>query len=226
MLSVGPTRDDRWSDMGGRLLRLLLAAGLGAPLAAAALGRRLATPFGMPLMLLAGVMGLFAIGYAAWRIRRSPSRAPLRVGVDALALAVLAATFALIIDHAANGFYTQEVLADAMAVLLLLHLAGATLRAVGRNRQRGEPASMQFADGLTTAMALFVGCFWVFALIGFHEPAGILLILAGLFGGIVMLARLPSAFINERVLFRDWRRTRRLGRSASTRHEGSHARSS
>ena len=246
MLSIGLMRDDWRSDTGGAFLRLFLIAAVGAPLIGAAAGRELARPFGLSLTQLAGITAASGIAYAVWRLRRAATHGLLRVAIDVVALAVLAATFALIIDGASNGFYTQEVLADTMAVLLLLHLAGTALRALGRNRQRwpwltmlrrdgtpavprrSEPASMQFADGLTAGMTLLVGCFWGLAVIGLHEGAGILLILAGTLAGLVIIARLPSAFINERVLFHEWRvrrRSRRPNRGAS-RHEGSHVHSS
>lgn len=239
MLSIGLMSDDWRSDTGGLYLRLFLIAGLGAPLIAAATGRHLATPFGIPAVQLAGIMVAGLLGYSAWRMRRSPRRGLMRVVTDAVALLALAVSFALIIERSANGFYTQEVLADALAVLLLLHLAGAMLRGVGRSRQRwppvtvlssdgvpaiprrSNPASMQFADALTAGMAVLVVCFWGFALIGFHEAAGILLIFAGALGAVVVLVRLPSVFFNERVLFRDWRRQRRSRRS--TRSIGNEA---
>ena len=242
MLSIGLMRDDWRSDTGGVFLRLFLIAAVGAPVVGAAAGRELARPFGFSLTQLAVLMAASGTAYALWRLRRSPTDGLLRVEIDVVALAALAGTFVLIIDGASNIFYTQQVLADAMAVLLLLHLAGAALRALGRNRQRwprltvlrgdgtpavparSEPASMQFADGLTAGMTLLVGCFWGLAVNGLHEGAGVLLILAGALAGLVIIARLPSAFINERVLFHEWRvmrRSRRPNRGTS-RHEGSH----
>lgn len=246
MLSIGLMRGGWRSDGGGVLLRLFLVAAVSAPLVAAATGQRLATPFGLSLTLLAITLAIVGIAYTGWRVRQSPTRGLVRVGVDVVVLATLAAAFALITDRASNAFYTQEVLADAMAVLLMVHLAGAALRAVGLSRQRwprltmlrgdgspavprrSEPASMQFADGLTAAMAVLVACFWGLAAIGFHEGAAILLLLAGMFGTIAIIARLPGAFINERVLFQDWRRTRkaRRGGGAATLHEEPHVRSS
>jgi hypothetical protein len=233
MLSMRLMTDDWRSDTGGVFLRLLLIAGVAAPLAAAALGRGVATPFGLRLAVLAGVGALSGIAYAAWRARAG-QRGLGRLAVDIVAVVILATVFALIIDRTSNGFYTDQVLADAMAVLLMVHLAGAALREVGLNRQRwprlmvvsgdgasavpkrSEPASMQFADGLTSVMTVFVACFWGLAVVGPREPAGILLLLAGAFGVVALLARLPSAFINERVLFREWRRSRRSSRDACT----------
>ena len=87
---------------------------------------------------------------------------------------------------------------------------------------------MQFADSLTGAMALLVGCFWGLAAFRLYEAAGVLLLVAGVFGVIVIIARLPSAFIDERVLLREWRRKRRSRRAnrRAARQGGSHVASS
>jgi hypothetical protein len=217
MLSTGLLRDDWKTDTGGVYLRLMLIGALCAPLAAAVVGRSVATAFGLPLATLGAGVVLGATVYATWRVRRARGWGARRVVLDALVVGLLAAVFALVIGWRATGFYTQEVLADAMAVLLMVHVAGALLRAAGLRRQRwprvtvvaagmepgvprvSEPASMQFADTVTRGMALFVACFWGVAAAGFHEAAGVLLLLGGVSGMVALIARMPSALFNERI---------------------------
>ena len=176
-----------------RHLTLLITAALAAPLAAAAFGRRLATPFGLEGwelgVLLAGVVVVHA-GIALVSTR------PDRVIAEILAALLLAVPFAYLIRTRANGFYTTTALLEGLAVLLVLNLLARLLHRFAVIPHFGttapRSATLAAADFLVELALLFAVGIFPFALAGVHEAAGACLLIAAAVHLPAILLRLPN----------------------------------
>jgi hypothetical protein len=223
------------SHPGPRTLQALLVGALIVPAAAPFLGASLPAPFGLPRLLLAA--GLIALGVhevsRTWRQAGGGRRGTQR----ALRNLAIAGTIALacdaIVRWRSTGFYTPQVLADSLAVLLALHGLGSLLRLFGgesegeeepverppradraaswlRRGRRGAPRrpSPRVADRIEGVAAAMVVAFWVLAAMGMRELAGVQLLGAGA----ALVVTLPMRFADA------W--TASAGRLRARRHHG------
>lgn len=214
------------------MLRSLLIG----PLVAAAIGTgpfaAWPSPFGAPRWATRLAVGLLLLGIAA----RAWHRAPLPVGrVVAVAGRLAGVVAVALVAHAvvrarATGFYTADVLVDALTAMLALHGLGL----VGDALAPSPPAASGDADGpdfaaeavrrrarwqlpgampadipaaLDAGAAFLVVAFWMLAALAARELAGVLLIVAG---GLVLAsvaARFARAWLH--VAPRARRRARR-----------------
>jgi len=179
-----------------QLLGRLLCATLLAPLAAAALGRSIGTPWDFGIRDSAFGVIAFLAAYVAWRTSRAGWAGARRVLAAATQVAVLSPCLALLILFSGNGFYTSEALLEGTSVLLALHLAGSALERVtsarpGATQARLDAGFRAVADALLTVMLWLMVGFWVLSGFRVHEVALLLMIAAGMSGVVAVVVRLP-----------------------------------
>jgi hypothetical protein len=172
------------------LLTLVLLAALAAPVAASAMGKRLARPFGIgELALVALLAGLLVVhaalsgGAREWR----------RIALDAAVVVALAVPLAHLIRLRANAFYTSVALLEGIAFLLVLQLAARALRLVAaRGARKGTPSpeALAAADHLMLAALVATAGMFVLAWVGYYEAAALSLTAAAGSVGLGALLRI------------------------------------
>lgn len=193
----------------------MLVAAVASPLVAQVTGWPVVTAFGVALPSLGMGAALAVTAYAlrVFRHRRS-HRAVIHLIITVATLVGLAGLFGLIMYHRSTGYFTTQALADGMAVLLALHLAGMLLRGAARS----ATTATFLADEVTIAVTLLLGAFWVLAALRLHYAAAPLLLVVAASLILLLVLRIPDALARPWVRESDTSRLRAFIRSRRGGH--------
>lgn len=204
--------------------RLLMAAML-IPLVEALFGWRAHTPLDVPLAVHASILlTLVAVDVYVTAHERDESRMPR--GVRWLPVPFFAVMLAVVLNTRSNIFYTGRALIEGMAVLLIIHFVGRSLRqrALTRHRvvlvspvsphtarlrdrwqertsivvARRAPA-VRLADTLTTVVGWSLLLAWTLIALEHRHLVGPILIAAGLLDFIALVVLIPDALPYSRL---------------------------
>lgn len=204
---------------GPRALTALLTAALLVPAARPLLGRSIPAPFEVDRWVVASAMaillgGVLLRGYRILRLRIGGSgwRILALILAEVAALAALASILDSIVARRATAFLTPQVVADIMAVLFGLHLAGAMFPIVGAGDQPPptrlrSPLARRMREHVTAhrlegAAAACVAGFWVLLIVAQRELGAALLMIAGALLLTAIPVRIADAWSDARARVR------------------------